>query len=188
MVIDPKLKFHKHVEHISNKISKSIGIFYKIKNLLTRELKILLYYSLIYPYLLYSISIWGGTYISHLKPLYLLQKRIVRIITDEHYLAHTPPLFYSTRILRFSDIHKFIILQIGFKAGFNSENSVHSYFTRNNRNVRTPFQRLSLCQNSFYYKLPIFWNSLPNNIKSIESYSRFKKELKSYLLAKYLTL
>ena len=96
IVLDPKLKFNKHIGYISKKISKSIGIFYKVRYLVPENLMLTLYYSLVYPYLLYSISIWGGTYPSHLEPLIIVLKRVIRLITNQDYLAHSSPLFKKT--------------------------------------------------------------------------------------------
>ena len=40
-----------------------------------------------------------------------LQKKIIRIMTGEHYLAHTDELFSQLEILKVEDIYKFFILQ-----------------------------------------------------------------------------
>ena len=56
--------------------SKSIGILYKLKYLLPLPCLKILYYSFIYPYLLYCVNIWGGTFASYLKPLFILQKNL----------------------------------------------------------------------------------------------------------------
>ena len=114
VVIDPKLKFNKHIVTIASKISKSIGIFYKTRFFLSENLLKMLYNSLIYPYLLYANAVWGGTYPTLLEPLLLLQKRIIRLITNQEYLAHTAPLFSKTEILKISDIHTFVLAQMGY--------------------------------------------------------------------------
>ena len=58
-----------------------------------------LYHSFVHPYLTYSIETWGSASKIHLHPLFLTQKKVVRIITFFHYLAHTHPLFLSLSIL-----------------------------------------------------------------------------------------
>ena len=184
--LDNKLSFKKHVESVVNKASKSIGIFYKTKSFLSKNLLTTLYYSLIYPYFLYANEIWGGTYPTYLQSILLLQKRIVRIINKESFLAHTTPLFIESKILRISDIHKLVIAQMGFKSNINSDNlPAHNYNTRNRNILRPEFQRLSICQKSITYKLPVIWNSLPDHLKHIEKYNRFKFELKKHLLSSY---
>ena len=58
---DDRLSFANHIDHICTKVSKSIGIFYKLKDYLPLQSMISLYYSLIYPYFSYGILVWGGT-------------------------------------------------------------------------------------------------------------------------------
>ena len=48
-----------------------------------------MYYSYVYPYLIYDIEICGNDSNIHLHPLIKLQKRCVRIMTFSHYLEST---------------------------------------------------------------------------------------------------
>ena len=49
VVIDPELKFDKHIDYIAEKISKSIGILFKLKKLkIPMQILKQIYYSLIY--------------------------------------------------------------------------------------------------------------------------------------------
>ena len=57
------------VEVISNKLLKSIR------------------------YIIYCIEIWGIPPQTHLTPLLLLQKKIVRIMTYSTFYTHTAPIF-----------------------------------------------------------------------------------------------
>ena len=58
LIIDEHLKFDKQTNSICNKLSKTVGILYKLNK--TMPIKILktLYQSLIVPYLTYGIEIW----------------------------------------------------------------------------------------------------------------------------------
>ena len=46
-----------------------------------------LYYSLLYPFLIYGLILWGNNHNSTLDPFYLLQKRALGIITFLNTLA-----------------------------------------------------------------------------------------------------
>ena len=107
VMVDEKLKFKDHIDHISRKISKSIGIIYKLSHL-RMPFKVLkqLYYNLIYCHLNYNVCCYASTYESHLNKLYFLQKKAIRIINNAPFLAHTDPLFFSNGILKVHDIHK----------------------------------------------------------------------------------
>jgi hypothetical protein len=164
--IDNKLKFNYHITSICNKLSKSIGIIYKLKQCLPPEAIKNLYYNFVYPYILYCNIVWGGTYDAHLQPLILLQKRIVRLISDETYLAHTNPLFNQNKILKLADIHNYTLALHVFKSVQSGTvvNEYHDYNTRQTNDRRPIFQRLTLSQHSPSYTAPHVWNSLPENI------------------------
>ena len=57
VIIDHKLNWSDHILCIKNKISKSMGIINKIQNLLDRNTLRNLYFTFIYPYLIYCIEI-----------------------------------------------------------------------------------------------------------------------------------
>ena len=60
LIIDNQCKFDNHVDYICKKLSKSVGIIYKLRDFVPHRTLINLYYSLVYPYLLYANLIWGG--------------------------------------------------------------------------------------------------------------------------------
>ena len=99
VIIDSKLNWAAHILYIKNKISKSIGIIFKIRNFLDKHSLRNMYFSFIYPYLIYCVEIWGNTNETHLKPLIQIQKRSIRTITFSHYQDYTGPLFDILNIL-----------------------------------------------------------------------------------------
>ena len=54
---------------------------------------------LVYPYINYSIEIWGDTYDIHLNSIIKLQKKAVRIISGLRPLDNTEPVFKKLEIL-----------------------------------------------------------------------------------------
>ena len=184
VTLDRELRFDKHINSVCKKISKTIGLLYKIRQFVSVNTMKNLYYTLIYPYLIYCNIIWGGTYVTHLAPLITLQKKIVRIITSQSYLAHTDLLFKQTGILKIQDIHKYLLGIYMFKNKIknNLPYPAHDHNTRGSNNVLVAFQRLSLTQHSIDYEAPLFWNSLPLDIKNSSSLYIFKKALKQYLI------
>ena len=76
VIFDNKLTFKAHINYISTKISKNLGILFKIRRYLNFNTRIKLYYALIYPFLLYGICIWGSVYKTRLDILFKLQKDV----------------------------------------------------------------------------------------------------------------
>ena len=188
LILDASLKFDKHVDYISRKISRSIGIFYRLKQCVTPKVLLTLYYSLVYPYMIYCVLIWGKTYDAHLNKLTLLQKRIIRLATNSPYLAHTSVLFHQTNILKFYDVYNFIL---GTYAYFQNKSGSfttvsHRYNTRNRLNPVPDFQRLTTTQRSLRYVAPSLFNKIPVDIRSSRSLHIFKRKYKECLLRAYI--
>lgn len=83
-VIDDKLSWRPHINHIKNKISKSIAILNKTKYILGKSLH-LLYSNFIGPYIAYCVEVWGYVYKTITKPIFILQERTIRIINRANY-------------------------------------------------------------------------------------------------------
>jgi len=98
VLIDDKLSFDKHIGYVCSKISKSIGMLYKLSPNVPDGVLLSLYNTLIYPYLVYCNVVRGGTCDCYLNRLLLLQKKIVRIITRSNYLDCTDPLFLRSSL------------------------------------------------------------------------------------------
>ena len=97
--INTKLNFNYHIKNICIKLSN-----------VARVNLIKLYYSLLYPYLLYCNKIWVCTFDdSHLKTVILLQKK-----SDSYNYGRRFPfphmyIFFQAKILKLKDIHTFIV-------------------------------------------------------------------------------
>ena len=69
VILDNKMNWSAHLHYIKNTISKSIGILFKILNFLDTHTLRSMYFTFIYPYLIYCIEVWGNTHDCHLDPL-----------------------------------------------------------------------------------------------------------------------
>ena len=57
-IVDDKL-IDNHISYIKNKISQGLGIQIKSRKYLNRIILVNLYYTFVYPYLIYCFEIWG---------------------------------------------------------------------------------------------------------------------------------
>ena len=186
VILDEKLKFDKHVKYVRNKISKSIGIINNLKEYVPLSVLKSLYYSFIYPYLIYCVTAWGGTYSTHIEPLRIIQKRAIRTINKKPYLYHTEPLFSSTKILKIDDVFILMVCIYIYKNNLISYfNRTHNHNTRHYSQLQPFFQRLTTTQKSIYYIGPTLLNTLPEDIKRAPSLESFKNALKRYLISNY---
>ena len=147
VIIDSKLTWKDHINFIKTKISKGIGILYRARKFLNEQSLKTLYYSFIYPYFSYCIELWGFTFKSYIEPLFLLQKRIIRIKTSSKFLDHSEPLYNKLEILSLSKLCIFRTSMFLYKyenndlpafcfTMFRRNSDVHTYRTRHSNNLR----------------------------------------------------
>ena len=115
ILIDEGLNWKEHINLIKSKLSKTVSIVGRCKNILDKEALYILYCTLFLPYINYCSEAWGNTYVSNLTPICILQKRIVRIINKVGFLGHTNELFIENKILKFLDLVKFKMVVIMYK-------------------------------------------------------------------------
>ena len=60
ILFDAHLTFKHHIAELNKKLSRSIGVLYKIRYLINTDLLCNLYYAIIYPFLSYGITVWGN--------------------------------------------------------------------------------------------------------------------------------
>ena len=149
VTIDSTLSWKDHILNISKKISRAIGVMYKIRPFINIAIMKNLYYALIYSHLVYAIQVWGSACDTHLKKITVLQKRAVRLMAYEDFsdvtgsLASSAPIFAKLEILKLNDIFIFQIARFihnclsfniicNFHNWFKLNNEIHNYCTRSN--------------------------------------------------------
>ena len=137
--------------------------------------------------------VWANTYRSKLQPLYLLQKRAIRICTHSHRLAHTKDLFVKLNVLTVFNIndyqcavlifkHEKNILHISISCMIKKNSNLHNYNTRNKDKYHLYPATKNYTLQSFRHYAPVVWNNLPTEIRSCKTLNLFKQKLKKYLL------
>ena len=128
-MIDDQLNWKIHTHLLSRKISKSVGILNKLKNILPLNIRLMIYNALISSYFNYGILLWGY----HCNRLSKLQKMSIRHLTKSKYNAHTFPLFKRMNILTISDLFNLSQLKFYYKFVKNDLPKYfnHSFFVTN---------------------------------------------------------
>lgn len=190
IILDDKLKFTKHVEMVTNKLSQTMGMLYKMSVFVPQNVLKTLYFSLFYSHLHYGISIWGSSNVTSTNRLKSLQKRAVKLIAGN---VNNP--FTALNLMNFDQIYHYFSL-IKFHRCLISNNHKyfhdkiisnfpnHEYSTRFtlNININFPIVHKTLTQRLFMYNAIKFWNHLPHYLKQIKCKFKFKRCLKKHLL------
>ena len=103
LILLSNLTWSNPINHVSLKISKTIGIFYRLKAIYPSAILQTLYNTLILPFFNYCIIVWGAT-ISDGNLLHRLQKKALRLISISNYIAHTEPICKNLSLLKLTDM------------------------------------------------------------------------------------
>ena len=116
VTFEENLKWNEYISKVSKSVSRGIGMIARAKHYLSSKHLLLLYNTLILPYLNYCAAFWGSTYSTWTDKLVKLQKRVLRIIGKKPYLYHTRELFIKYNILKFPDMVKEqqIVILLGY--------------------------------------------------------------------------
>ena len=145
-----------------------------------------LYYTLIYPFLIYGIIAWGNTYLTTLQPLFILQKKTIRLMTFKSFHEHSSPIFRKLNIIKLDDLISYHIavfmyrfnnslLPSAFDAFFSKVSEIHHYNTRSaaKQSYYLPKARTNYGKFNIRFQGPKIWNSIDDKIKAV-SLSQFK--------------
>ena len=199
VLVDEHLSWKYHICELRKKLSRTTGLFFKLRHWLPLATLICLYNSLFSSFLNYGIIVWGLTFESYLTPLYLLQKKILRCINFQSPTAPSTPLLHSLKILKLEDVFHLNLLIFVYKAinkispiffhdYFIPDSSVHRIGTRQASRgdlfiflKRTTLYGLKTIQ-YFGSKL---WNTLPIFIRVAGSAITFRSKLKAFFIDSY---
>jgi len=127
ILIDCNLKWKHHINFISLKISKTIGILARLRHFVPTETLLMIYRSLILPYLSYGICVWGCAAKSYIGKLLILQKWALRLIYFAPSDVHAIPLFIQSKILPVNMIYMYFEAAVNLMHDFRKKTSPFAY-------------------------------------------------------------
>ena len=95
VIIDEKLKWEAHIEHLQKKLKLSIIMIKRVKKFIPKKEYLKLYNALFTPHLTYCISVWGGISDYKLSKIFTLQKICIRLLFGTE-LTFDHPEYYMT--------------------------------------------------------------------------------------------
>ena len=102
-VLDDKLSWQGHIEHVCKKLASANFAINSSKNFLPFKIRKTVYYSLFDSHINFGNLLWGCAANKFINKIENLQKRCIRNVALKHFKAHTEPLFKSLSILKFPD-------------------------------------------------------------------------------------
>ena len=103
-MIYSNLSWKSQVSHSAGEIKRNIGTLFKLCYYVNSDILVKLYYALIYPFLTYGLISWSNTSSSTTQPLFVSQKRAIRVLTFSKFREHSSPIFKCLDIVKLADL------------------------------------------------------------------------------------
>ena len=162
-------------------------MMYQSKGRLNAKSLLILYNSMIIPYLYHCVEVWGNTCKFRLHKLKKLQKQAIQVISKLKCRDSTNSSFLKKNILNFRELIQFKTSVFMYKANryLLPPSLHHSHNTRNSLNMYTNkyksfIKRMCPCVQGVKW-----YNDLPKNVKTCPNLAKFKQSLKRHLLEQY---
>lgn len=186
IVIDQFLKWHPHIDYVSNKIRKLIYKFYLLREFLNKNVLTIVYKAFVESLIRYGILVWGGLYNNALYKLNVIQKYILKVIMKKDRLYPTKRLF-SEQTSNIRSIYMTTICTFVYTHDTLKRYIDHNYDTRAriNRNIQIPVNHCNLNMKCLLYIAPKVFNLLPDYVKNSPSRKRFNRECSGFVFVNY---
>ena len=193
--LDQRLNWSAHYKNLNSRLSRAVYTLNRVKNVLPADCMKTLYYSLFHSHLAYGLLLWGPNMSADLfKKVFLKQKKIIRIIHNAKYNAHTDILFKQSKILKLSEMVEMEILKSVYLFTKNElPPPLMKVFSCNVTNYQTrqkyvPIKRKcnhDPLSKSYIAKGPRLWDDIPTDVKHSTHVKSFCSKLKNIMIEKY---
>ena len=146
-------------------------------------------FALVFPYLIYCVTVWGTISKSKLSNINVAHQRIICAMCDSDWLAHSQPLFTDLNLMNFQQIVTYMCGLYVFKA---LDNNLCTNFTYrdNPSNTRsstrsvlgTPPVSNNHSRQGIKYIGAVEYNEIPLSIRSSPSYDNCKIKFERFIM------
>ena len=205
LILDNKLNWKPHITELCKKLSRAVGMLYKIRSLCPTSVLKSLYFSLFHSHLSYGMVVWGTASLVDINKIKSLQKKAINAVSiseaDTH--ASTCRKFYTLNILNINDLIHYQMssimweydhgtLPLSLRQYFKRSNTIHSHKSRAALSGKLHHTKVNTLQHgikAFKYQGIIVLNNLKqlNIYKNAKTKVSFLRKLKYQLISKYIS-
>ena len=191
--LDNSLKWSAHIPNLCKNLAQKVGLLNRLRKTLNKSMLNKLYLTTIQPRIDYAISVWGYCPENYKEHIRRLQHRAARIVCNnfDYVNVRGHDLMSQLRWQTIEQRRDYFTATLMHRC-INGEAPVrltnelvmtadaHNFHTRAaiNGNVKVPKPHTELFRNSFKYRGPMLWNSLPPELKNISNIDVFKNVYK----------
>jgi hypothetical protein len=195
LLIDDKLTFRNHINHVTGKINSANSMLYKRRDLIPLSCRRNLYFALINSHIQYGVELYGNASITALKPLNTAVNKVLRTLQNQNRYCDVKQLYLNYNVLPINLLFKISVAKMIFKS-LNYQGTVSNstremfanyvpnryYLTRLSRTnyLYAPSNRTFF--SSYAFSNIIDWNNIPEFIKHATSMHSFIIRYKRHLL------
>ena len=189
--LDANLDLKYHFELLHKKVARATFCLKQMKHILDQQHLKLLYNSYIKSHIEYCSNLFCLANKGYIKPIFILQKRAIRIICGANYRDHTQPLFQHERILPINELIKYNTFKCMFdyRQDFLPNIFHGTWQSCNSRRLRNDFKlchakNMRLKNHHPLFAFPSLWNKIDStlNIKNLVSRKEFCQTLYNHLV------
>ena len=211
VIIDDELSWKPHIANLTTKLRSCVGRICRIRDYVPQDLCAEIYRTLYESHLIYGISVWGGVSKNRLEPLFLTQKKCLRILFGDRQAykdkfktcararpfgaqklgaefyrkENSKPLFLSNKLLTVHNLYKYHCTMETYKIlKFRTPISLYSLFQLSNR--KETLLCLTRTLTNYTMNSSKLWNTYRELLKVYEftvSVSVLKGRLKDHLIS-----
>jgi hypothetical protein len=191
--LDEKLNWKIHIDHLVGKLRKLTSILHYMSQFISENDVHRIYYAYIFPHIKYAIEIYGSACKTALRPLQVVQNKLIKILCKRSYDSSSSELLREKSILNCKHLNRlftniFVYKQQNnmlpdiFSRYYTRQIEIHDHNTRQNLDLSLPPFLTTCGQKSVKYFGAQLWNCTPKNIRESSSLYTFKKAYRELLL------
>jgi hypothetical protein len=194
IIFNKTLNWGEHVNFICNKVFSGVHSLKRVRECLPLNMRLMLIKTLILPHFSYGDVVYNDLTVELAEKLQRAQNYCLRFVFNLRRDDHISGYFQQASVLRLENSRKLHMLTLLHKilmnkvpaymfSKFTFSSQVSNRHTRNSTSMLIiPLHRTVMYNKSFTVTAARLWNSLPDEIKTIESSARFKVAVRGWLL------
>lgn len=181
--VESKLTWNVHIDKVCEKMASSVYALRKLVDIVSECVLLSVYRAFIESRISYAIMGWGHS--PHIKRLFSLQRKAVRVMVRLNFRDDCKNTFIQLKLLNVPCIYMLqcLVYMREHISDYHTHEDFHNHHTRHREHIYTEFHRINKikCGVSFYG--PKLYNFLPAAIKVMPT-KQYKNVVKQYLIKK----
>lgn len=117
LVLDPVLKWGEHIDSLVTRLRQVVGVLYRTRRLLPRDVRWMVYHTMVHSRISYLVEVWGGATASRLSSLQKIQNRALRNVCSIPFLTPRMTIYLQicSNVLPVRALYEFSVARFVFK-------------------------------------------------------------------------